>query len=335
LFVLNPFLFTKENETNIIPRIKYFSLEQSKEDKIKEVRSFLLFYKYGITISPDYVDSIYSGKILDDKVERIIKSDEFLQWFEDFENTVDYIDFTKNPFGIYKHIREYAHKVGYYVDKEGNRMDMSLPRRIDSKGYRITEDDRIALETFNKSVGHYVQNNEDEYHIIIADHMRLLSVERDLDERRNLENFSSNYVMSMRDRWNFIPVLVAQQAAAQESVENAKADRLRPSADGIGIAKNIQQDCDTLIGLFSPARHRKLSWEGYDIAQLKDKHRELSIILNRRGNSVTTQLYFNGAASYFKELPTTDLMTANVYEKIKKDDVNTKNTFKGPLPPTE
>jgi len=163
----------------------------------------------------------------------------------------------------------------------------------------------------------------------------LLTVEKGFDDRTNIENFSSNYLMAIRDRWSFIPVMVQQQALSQESVENAKADRLRPSADGLGISKNTAQDADTIIGLFSPARHRKLSWEGYDIAQLKDKHRELSIILNRRGNSVTTQLYFNGAASYFKELPTTDLMTANVYEKIKKDDVNTKNTFKGSLPPTE
>ncbi len=139
----------------------------------------------------------------------------------------------------------------------------------------------------------------------------------------------------MRDRWSFIPVLVAQQAASQESVDNAKADRLRPSADGIGIAKNIQQDCDTLLGLFSPARHRKLSWEGYDISQLRDKHRELSVIFNRRGNSVTTQLYFNGAASYFKELPPVDQMSQTIYDKIKRDEVNTKDTFKGLLPQAE
>ena len=151
--------------------------------------------------------------------------------------------------------------------------------------------------------------------------MRLLTIEQGLDERRNLENFSSNYLMSVRDRWKFIPVLVAQQAASQESVENTKADKLRPSADGIGIAKNIQQDCDTLVGLFSPARHRKMSWEGYDISQLRDRHRELSIILNRRGNSAVTQLYFNGAANYFKELPLTSQMTQGIYDIISKDQV--------------
>ncbi len=99
LFVINPYLFSREVETNIKPKIKYFTLEQSKEDKIKEIRSFLLFYKHGITLSPDYIDSVYSGSVLDDRVEGIIKSDEFLQWFEDFESVVEYIDYTKNPFG--------------------------------------------------------------------------------------------------------------------------------------------------------------------------------------------------------------------------------------------
>lgn len=321
LFVIHPFLFSTEKETNIKPRITYFTLEQSKEDKIKEIRSFLLFYKYGITLAPDYIDSVYKGYILNDKVEKIISSEEFIKWFEEYEKVVTYIDYTKNPFGIYKYIRGYAHDVGYYVDKEGRRMDMSLPRKIDSKGYKVTEDDRIALENFNRQVDYYQQNDEDEYHIIVVDHARLLTQEKDLGERENLENFSSNYLMSVRDRWKFIPVLVAQQAASQESVENTKADKIRPSADGIGIAKNIQQDCDTLVGLFSPARHRRLSWEGYDISQLRDKHRELSIILNRRGNAAITQLYFNGASNYFKELPPATQMTQAIYDVINNDSI--------------
>jgi len=155
----------------------------------------------------------------------------------------------------------------------------------------------------------------------------LLTLEKDYDDRKNIENFSSSYLMPMRDRWNFIPVMVQQQAASQESVENMKANRLRPTPDGLGISKNTQQDADTLIGLFAPSRHNILNWERYDVSRLGDSHRELSILLNRRGNSVTTQLYFNGAANFFKELPKVSEMADVVYSKIQKHDVNTKELW--------
>lgn len=324
LFVTCPYLFTKNVPTNIRVRVKYFSLEMSKEDKIKEVRSFLLFYKHGISLPPDVLDSIYNNRILDDKVERIIKSDEFLQWFEEYESIVEYIDHTKNPFGIFKHIREYAHKHGTYYNKEANPMDMSLPLKIDQKGYKFTEDDRIELEKFYKDVSYYKFNHEDVFVIIIVDHARLLTIEEGFDDRRNIENFSSNYLMAMRDRWSFIPVMVQQQAASQESIENLKADKLRPSPDGLGISKNTQQDADVILGLFSPARHGKLTWNQYDISRMKDKYREFEILLNRRGNTARTNLYFNGASNFFKELPSYNEMTPLIYQKIDNDNLDPK-----------
>lgn len=327
LFVIAPFLFSKNISTNIKPKITYFSLEQSKEDKIKEIRSFLLFYKHGITLSPDYVDSIYTGHILDDNVERILQSDAFNQFFEEFEKVVTYEDFTRNPFGIYKHVRRIAHKSGYYTDAEGRRMDMSIPQKMDIPGYSLSTQDKIDLEDFHKSINLYHPDDPDEYNIVVIDHARLLSQEKDLDDRRNLEKFSSDYLMAIRDRWSFIPVLVAQQAAGQESVENMKADKLRPSADGIGIAKNIQQDCDTLLGLFAPARHKKTTWEHYDITQLRDSHRELSVVFNRRGQSVITQLYFNGAANYFKELPPSSDMSKDVYSRVSRHSLTNRNLY--------
>jgi len=170
LFVINPFLFSTEGETNIKPKIKYFTLEQSKEDKIKEIRSFLLFYKHGITLSSDRIDSIFSGEILNDKVERIIKSDEFLNWFEELENVVEFVDFTKNPYGIYKYVREYAHTRGVYIDKNGKEMDMSIPKRYDTDGFKETKDQKQERDNYNKSIQYYKPFDENEYNIIVIDH---------------------------------------------------------------------------------------------------------------------------------------------------------------------
>lgn len=56
--------------------------------------------------------------------------------------------------------------------------------------------------------------------------------------------------------------------------------------------------------MFSPYLYREHEYEGWDLTQLRDYHRELSIMLNRNGRSnITQQLFFNGACSFFKELP--------------------------------
>lgn len=56
--------------------------------------------------------------------------------------------------------------------------------------------------------------------------------------------------------------------------------------------------------MFSPYKYKEESYEGWDLTRLKDYHRELSIMINRNGRSnITQQLFFNGACSYFKELP--------------------------------
>ena len=59
-----------------------------------------------------------------------------------------------------------------------------------------------------------------------------------------------------------------------------------------------------MFGLFSPARHELKEYLKYDITQFKDKIRFLEICTNRDGEAnAICPLYFNGAVSYFEELP--------------------------------
>jgi hypothetical protein len=59
-----------------------------------------------------------------------------------------------------------------------------------------------------------------------------------------------------------------------------------------------------MIGIFSPYKYKEEVYEGWDLTRIRDYHRELSIILNRNGRSnITQQLFFNGASSFFRELP--------------------------------
>lgn len=90
----------------------------------------------------------------------------------------------------------------------------------------------------------------------------------------------------------------------QESLENAKYDKLKPSLDGLGDNKLTQRDANTIFGLFSPYRHKIREYLGYDIEFFKDNIRFLEIIGGRDGGSgIISPLYFDGAVDYFKELP--------------------------------
>ena len=90
----------------------------------------------------------------------------------------------------------------------------------------------------------------------------------------------------------------------QESVENKKANKLKPTLDGLGDSKLIGRDANVILGLFSPFRHEIPEYMGYDITKFKDRIRFLEIIGGREGGAGTIcPLYFDGATNYFKELP--------------------------------
>ena len=70
---------------------------------------------------------------------------------------------------------------------------------------------------------------------------------------------------------------------AQESNENMKLNKLKPTLDGYGDAKVIARDADLILGLFSPYRHSIRDYEGYNIELFKDNIRFMELIAGREG----------------------------------------------------
>ncbi len=302
IYLFNTIDFALSKKTNIKPKIFYFSLEISKEDKMKEAIAHKLYIDKGIILSTQQMESLFNDYILEDSKLEIIKS--YKEYFQYFEETVTFIDNIRNPFGIYNYMRDYAEKNGKYFDKNNEEIPLNLIKSGNEK----------ALI----SIDRYEPFDEDEYVIVIVDNFNILTTELGKSLQDTIANFSSHYCLKMRDRWKYIIVGVQQQAAAQESVENIKLDKLQPSANGLGDCKLSGRDADMMLGLFAPSRYKIRNYEGYDITRLKDNHRELSVILNRRGHAVSTQLLFNGAVNYFEELPTVAEMTDEVYNKLLK-----------------
>lgn len=182
IFLYGTFRFVTECKTNIKIKIFYFTLEMSKEDKLKQAISYFLYIYKNLRISPDKMDSIYKNYILENKVVNEIKDIE--DKLESFLSMVTFVDHTKNPFGIYKTVRDYAHSNGYYVDKEGTKLN--------------TEWIEKGLNDEAKKILRYVPNNPDEFVIVLTDHISLLTPENNESLHEAMGRFSSQYCLAMR-----------------------------------------------------------------------------------------------------------------------------------------
>lgn len=283
LFMYNPFRQIKKHKLPIKLKIFYFSLEMAKEEKLRQMLSNLLFLEsnYETIISPKNLMStrIDAGEDTLEKVEGLES------YVNEFLDCVTFIDNIRNPFGIFNYMRDYARKNGTQHKK-----------KIQIDGKEVEVDDW------------YEPNDPEEYVICIVDHAKLLTPEKGMSGiREAISKLSSDYFVQLRNKYNQSPVMIQQQASAQESVENMKAGRLRPTLDGLGENKTTQQDANVILGLFSPFRHHIPEYENYNIKFYKDNIRFLEILGGREGGAgVIAPLYFNGAVNYFCELPKTD-----------------------------
>jgi len=293
LFLYNVIQQIIDNGLNIRLKIFYFTLEMSKEEKMLSCFANILYVKEGIRINPTDLKSTRATKVLSEEVLEILVK--YRPYFKKIEEIVEFVDDIRHGFGMYNLVREYALANGT-IHK----------RKIEIDG-KVTE-----VEDY------YEPNDPDEYVMIMIDHISLISPEKrnglQLSLHESISLLSSDYLIKLRNRFNYIPVVIQQQAAAQEGIENKKANKLKPSMDGLGDNKLTGRDANVMLGLFSPFRHEIPDYYGYDITQFKDNIRFLEIMGSRDGGAGTIcPLYFDGAANYFKELPRPDER-----EQIKK-----------------
>ena len=305
LVLFNPIKKIIDENLDIRLKIFYFTLEMTAKQKMLSAFSHILYVKEGIRVAPKDLRSTKESNLLPQETLDIIKKYE--PYFNKIEEVVEFIDDVRHPTGMYDFLRKYAISNGtlHYRD--------------------IEIKDKITGEiSITKVEDYYEPNDPEEYVIMIVDHISLIQPQKlngvQLDLRETISLLSADYMIKLRNRFNYICVAVQQQAQSQESVENKKHDRLMPTLDGLGTNKTTQQDFDVIFGLYSPFRHKIPEYMGYDITKLKDNIRFLEIIGGREGGGGTVcPLYFDGAVNYFKELPHSDNKEElnKVYEFMK------------------
>lgn len=192
-----------------------------------------------------------------------------------------------------------------------------------------TYKDEFGNQQIGKKIVGYKPTDPNEYVIIIVDHVSLWEKERGLTLKDTIDKFSE-YCITLRNRYRYIPVAVQQQNIETIGLEAFKVDRIRPTLAGLADSKNPGKDCTVMIGITNPHSANKDNFLNYDITKFKETFRCLEIVLNRKGlsNSICP-LYFNGAVNFYKELPlpTDTIEISRVYQYLKDKSKKKQTLF--------
>jgi len=254
--------------------------------------STLLYEKYGISMHNSQLKSLGKFHLTTDILQKIESCREEV---EDMEKYIDVIDHVSNPFGIYKHVREFC-------------MNPEV-------GSNITE-----IRNGEEHIIGYHHNDPDFYPFVVTDHVSLLLPEKGSTLHEAMSLFSKEYCLKQFcKRFKCVVINVQQQAAETERQEFHQGEtieqKLEPSLNGLADNKTTQREADLVLGLFAPARYNLKKYRGYDVTKLGDKIRFLKFLKDRNYGlaNAYVPLYFDGAANIFKELPKPDVINYNDY----------------------
>jgi len=303
LYLYSPIDWLYEHGTEAIDLdILYFSLEMSKEAKMRQAMSYRLYRQYGVVVSPQKLQSKFDDYILPDEIEEMIEAEQ--DWFKFFQSKVTFYDGIRNPYGIYLTVRGKCEQEGEYT---WGTMDWHR------------EDGSVVEKSYREKY----HDNPKKIQTVIVDHARLLSPEKGDTLYDSISKLSSHYFLEMRDMWKCQVVLVQQQAPTSESqqytmIGGTILDKIRPTADNLGDNKSTGQDANLMLSLFHPQRYNQKQYHDIDLKQMNKAYRELMINFNRDGEAdLTLDLYFNGACNVFEEIDHKNI--ESLYKRIKSN----------------
>lgn len=290
IFVYNTVMWTYKNPGIIKPKIFYFPLEETPENITLRFMAFIINYltQGKVTISPTDLKSTDERKPLPKEILDIMDSLEFNAILDHYESIITFYD-SRNIVGINKTLCDYAQTHG-----KTHFRNIKV-REVDELG--------IAKEVDRKVFDYYTPDDPNEYVIFIVDHISLLEPIKNMDLRESICALSENCV-TLRNRYNYIPVIIQQQSVETSNAEAVKNRKIRPTVAGLGDGKYTARDANIMIGICNPNAYELPEYLGYDITRLKGNIRFMEVVINRDGEANgICPLLFNGAINKFKEAP--------------------------------
>lgn len=303
LFLYVPLLYAYNHPEQIRIKIFYFPLEETPEKITMRLMSHLLYTKYRIRISPSKLNSTVKGEIFDQKVLDALNNPKIRDILDFYESHTYFIT-RRNPTECWKTVSKYAEEAGIIHRKT-----------------IFIENKETGVKQEKNVFDYYEPKDPKEYVIIFADHAGRLEQERGMTKKETIDKLSE-YFMIFRDHYNYTPVLIQQQNSDTISLDAFKANKIRPTYNGLMDSKQPGQDCSLMLGLTCPFSFELPTYLKYDITQLRGYARFLEVVLNREGESnEVLPLYFDGATNFFVPLPKyNDIANLQkVYDLVQKN----------------
>lgn len=223
LFLYTALLYAYEHPDQIRLKVFYYPLEETPEDIMQRFASFLLckFSNYNTRISPTDLQSSKNTPVSQEILDKL-GDGEYSNLLDFFEKCVVFSS-TRNATGMYKEVRK-------YVEENGTTYTKKVKIKDDFGGTK-------EIEAFD----YYIPNDPDEYVLVIYDHLSLTQPENGLTLKQSMDKVSEYFVI-LRNRYKVSPVLVQQQSFEGESLDAFKANKLRPTAQGLADSKYSSRD---------------------------------------------------------------------------------------------
>lgn len=268
-------------------KVFYYPLEEDEQSIVLRYMSYLLFTLSGkrIRISPADLESTNEEHVLPENILTLLQTEEYKRRFEFFEQCVQFMDST-NPSGVWFDLNAYAdsHGKSIMVDEEYTNRDTGEIKK-------------------RKKFDHYEPDDPDEYVLIAIDHVSLLSQERGKNLRETI-NKLSEYMVQLRNKFGYTPIVIQQQSTETADLEAFKANKIRPTTAGLSDSKYTARDCNTMIGIVNPFKFEIPTYLKYNIEKFQDNIRFIEVVIQRGGIAKgIAALFFDGATCYFNQLP--------------------------------
>lgn len=301
LFLFNSILYAYNHPDLVRLKVFYALLEEKAESITGKFICYLLYILSDRKIRIDIktFKSVDEDRILSPEILQLLGTLEYQSILRFFEEHVVFIP-DRNPTGVYHTLEKYAEANGTIHKKK--------------------------VEGYEKEIfDYYEPNDPDEYVLCIIDHISLISCERGMDLRNSIKKLSE-YLKIVRNKYNYIPVVVQQQNSESLSLEAFKANKIRPTQKGLADSQDPGKDCDVMLGITSPFSWELKEYLKYDITKLRGYSKFLEIVLGRDGESnAILGMYFDGATGYYAPLPKYDNISElnKVYQLIQRNQEST------------
>ena len=301
LFLFNSILYAYNHPELVRLKVFYALLEEKAENITGKFICYLLYILSDKRIRIDIktFKSVDEDRILSPEILQLLGTLEYQSILKFFEEHVVFIP-DRNPTGVYHTLEKYAEANGTIHRKK--------------------------VEGYEKEIfDYYEPNDPDEYVLCIIDHISLISCERGMDLRNSIKKLSE-YLKIVRNKYNYIPVVVQQQNSESLSLEAFKSNKIRPTQKGLADSQDPGKDCDVMLGITSPFSWELKEYLKYDITKLRGYSKFLEIVLGRDGESnAILGMYFDGATGYYAPLPKYDNIPElnKVYQLIQRNQEST------------